>query len=103
MTHPQHRLEDIFQRCFNYTGIDTIILEEFECTKHIIFTIGGFCNFSPTVKRFLMNIKCFSKRLNSLSNLEIDLSLLKFWNLVPDLFYSVPRINIFLWIKLMML
>lgn len=50
-----------------------------------------------------MNTKCFSERLNSLSNLEIYLSLLKFWNLLPDLFYSVPRINIFLWIKLMML
>lgn len=42
-----------------------------------------------------MNIKCFSKRLNSLSNLEMYLFLLKFWNLVPDLFYSAPRINIF--------
>lgn len=42
-----------------------------------------------------MNIKCFSKRLNSLSNLEMYLFLLKFWNLIPDLFYSAPKINIF--------
>lgn len=59
--------------------------------------------FPLTLKRVLMNTKRFSERLNSLSNLEIYLSLLKFWNLLPDLFYSVPRINIFLWIKLMML
>lgn len=60
---------------FNYILINTLILEgqvkwAFTSLPPLVLS-QDLVIVSPPVKRFLLNTKCFSKRLNSLSNLEI--------------------------------
>lgn len=91
---------------FNYTGTHTAILGGFSGVGiHLVpsWSSAKDLVLFPHTKRLLMNTKCFSGWLNSLTNLELYLSLSTFWKPVPDLSFPAPGINAFLWIELLML